>query len=106
MYICRRNRSKKKCQQVHAVRRFIERTGLVVGQDSLNQIVNLIRNGKSIPIRKQSLRVSVHQVTFRGKEIRVVYDKIRKQIVTVLPLNAEVIENPVDNQPEAATVES
>lgn len=43
-----------------------------------------INAGRSVCVRRQSLRVAIHDVTYKGSVYRVVYDKNRKEIVTFL----------------------
>ena len=77
-------RSKKKCQQFHTKKRSLERFGIMLTERDQKQICMKIQNGDSIVYRKQSNRVVVHDVEYCGRTIRVVYDKIRKSIATVL----------------------
>lgn len=84
----RRRGSKKAAQNRHAKRRAYERHGLVLRTQDLQKIVGLIRNGDSKLLGYQSLRVSGHQVTWEGKEIKVLYDNHRRTVITVLPEGA------------------
>ncbi len=77
--------NKKKCQMRHLRRRWIERVGSLMSQRLHDQIVQVIRSGQSKVIRKTSNRVTIHCVTIEGKEHNVAYDKLRKQVITVLP---------------------
>lgn len=47
----------------------------------------MIQNGNGIFIEKQSNRVTVWDLSLNSSVYRVVYDKDRKRIVTVLPPN-------------------
>jgi hypothetical protein len=49
------------------------------------EIVESIQKGKATLIEKQSNRVRLYVVEVRSTEIKVVYDKIRKQVITALP---------------------
>lgn len=51
-----------------------------------NKLVSEIKKGNSILIEKKSHRVSLHDVPFESSTIKVVYDKGRKQLVTVYPM--------------------
>jgi hypothetical protein len=73
-------------QRRHAVQRFSERHGLTLDIGLRNQIVKAIRNGGSTPVRRQSHRVSIHDVDVDGQLVRVVYDRKRGEIVTCLTL--------------------
>lgn len=76
--------AKRLAQRVHAKRRAEERYGLVVNKDTRRKLLECIWNGRTTFVMKQSLRVSVFDVEFEGETYRVVYDKIRKEIVTFL----------------------
>lgn len=80
--------SKKKAQHLHAKRRFIERYGLEVNRKDLRFMINQIQNGKAKLIERQSHRVSKWRVKFADRNVYVVYDKMRKSIVTALPADA------------------
>lgn len=77
--------SKKKCQMKHLRKRWLERVGASMSNKLHDQLVLLIKQGRSKIVRKTSNRVSVHKVEVDGTEHTVAYDKLRKQIVTVLP---------------------
>lgn len=77
--------NKKKSLMRHAKKRWFERTGEPLTAESHSQIVAMIQRGESKVYDKQSHRVTVHLVNLSGKEWRVVYDKTRKQIITILP---------------------
>lgn len=77
--------SKKKSQKKHAKRRAFERYGIVLNEDELKQIASYIRKGKADLIRKRSNRVSVYMVRWKDKSYPVVYDRLRRTIVTFLP---------------------
>jgi len=72
-------------QTRHAQRRFLERTGLEVSKRELRGLSQAIRTERGRFVERQSLRVTVWDVPFEGRTFRVVYDKKRKTIVTVLP---------------------
>jgi len=76
--------SKKKAQQIHASRRAKQRFGINFGKDEQGQIKNLIQNGKATFLWRQSGRVTHWLVKHSDKLIHAVYDKERKQIITVL----------------------
>ncbi len=80
--------SKLLAQRAHAKRRAAERFGLNLTKEAQREIVSRIQNGKAKFLEKQSLRISLWLVDWNGTEMRVVYDKNRKSIVTCLPLKA------------------
>lgn len=82
----KRPRSKKTCQMLHLKTRWKERVGTELTKVTHDKLVNLIKQGKSILIDKKSNRVSVHQVPYNSLMVTVVYDRERKQLVTVYPM--------------------
>jgi hypothetical protein len=76
---------KKVAQRRHAKRRAAERYGLELNRHDMRTLVEQIQHGDAEFIERQSLRVSVWWVTVGGKRCRVVYDRLRKTIVTFLP---------------------
>lgn len=73
--------SKRKAQRRHAKRRALERYGMVVGEHTLDDMVRKIQRGEGEFVERQSHRVTLWKVDGR----RVVYDKVRKTIVSFLP---------------------
>jgi hypothetical protein len=76
--------SKAKAQRRHARRRAYERFLVEWSERDLDAIVRIIQRGDSELIERQSLRVSKRRVTYDGLTVVVVYDRLRKTIVTVL----------------------
>ena len=79
-----RKRSKRKDQQRHARNRAMERLGLNIGANSQDEIVRMIQQGECTFVRKDSNRVSVFDVEFKQETLRVVYDKQRKSLATIM----------------------
>lgn len=80
-------------QRKHAKRRFLQRTGILLTRELHDQLIAKISEGSSdaVFVEKQSNRVSVWDVThkvgdYQKEEMtfRVVYDKMRRNITTVL----------------------
>ena len=65
-----------------------ERHGLSLNRHQHAELVKQIQTGQARFIEKQSNRVSVWAVKHEGSEIRVIYDKTTKNIVTALPSQA------------------
>lgn len=84
--------TKTKCQIKHAKRRAAERYDLEITENDLNRIIKSIQNGEGQLIRRQSHRVSIWSVICQTKECVVVYDKLRKNIASFLPLEAKYID--------------
>jgi hypothetical protein len=77
--------NKAKAERTHARRRAAERYGIELGASTRGEIVAKIRGGKSAFVKRQSLRVAIHDVTLGdGTTVRVVWDKQRAEIVTFL----------------------
>lgn len=92
-------KSKTKTLEYHTSKRLKERYGLNYSQLFFDSAMNQIRNGKAKFILRQSLRVTIWDVVYDVREkdiynseiakqgqqtIRVVYDKTRKTLITVL----------------------
>lgn len=70
----------------HAKRRALERYEIVLNRRDLKEIARMIQNGKSILLRRQSIARAHHEVEFCGVKMRLVYDLLRGEIVTFLPM--------------------
>lgn len=77
---------KKKSLVTHAKRRLYERYGFNVTTAELQEIVKEIQTGKAQSSGKISNRVSNWIVNFRGTKVKVGYDRLRKCIITALPM--------------------
>ena len=78
-------KSKAKAQINHACKRLGQRYDIFADTKTIEAMVKYIQDGNAEFIEKQSNRVSVFKVTWADKDIKVVYDKMRKTIVTALP---------------------
>lgn len=82
----KRNKTdKKKAQKIHAKRRALQRYSIELNKSLHKDWIHQIQNGVAKFVERQSNRISVYEILVEGKIIPVVYDKIRKNIVTVLP---------------------
>ena len=70
-------------QAKHFARRAAERYGEF--QIDVAAINRLIQSGQTTPILKESNTRSHHIVRWNGKDMKVVYDRARKTVVTALP---------------------
>ncbi len=77
-------RNKKKDIQRHAYNRCWDRFGFCLGKQEQEELVSLIQSHQADFVEKQSLRITLWDVKYRDKSMRLVYDKKRKKIVTVL----------------------
>lgn len=97
----KKKKPKAKVLPLHLARRLRERYGLKYSQFLHNSLIHQIRSGKAVRVRKQSLRVSIWDGIYNVREndilddssvkpgeikIRYVYDKIRKMVITVVPI--------------------
>lgn len=73
-------------QRQHAWKRLLQRFGIAVPLDDLDQIVTDIQAGKCRLLQRQSRRVSIFAVTVEGHAIAAAYDRERHAIITFLPL--------------------
>lgn len=76
--------SKKKSISVHANRRCKQRFGFRLGKKGQRELVSLIQKNKATFVKRQSLRVTVWDVVFKNKPMRLVYCTATKKIATVL----------------------
>ena len=82
----KKRRNKTEDQTRHVIRRFAERFNVLITPDDISAIIkNQIQNQQAKFVFKQSLRTTVWEIIFQGRFFLVVYDKIRKSLVTVLP---------------------
>lgn len=84
--LIRKAKGKRKAQLKHARRRFDGRFDIKLNDNEYLQLVNKIQKGNAEFIERQSNRVTVWNVSYNDKVIRVVYDKRTKVIVTALPI--------------------
>lgn len=75
---------KKIKQRIHAKQRLEERYDLKLNRHDIKVLVSKIQCGNARFIRKQSNRVTHWMVNYLGKEIHLVYDKKRQNIITAL----------------------
>jgi hypothetical protein len=74
---------KKHINRCHARNRALERFGLTLSNRDLKAIEQMIREGKSTFFRRTSWNRTVHEVIYNGMNLKAVYDKNRKCLVTV-----------------------
>ncbi|MCD7780269.1 MAG: hypothetical protein LUH05_06310 [Candidatus Gastranaerophilales bacterium] len=73
--------SKKKAVKQHFFKRSLERVGVLLNE---KELIRKIQNQELEFIERQSNRKTVFRFEHLGNSFRVVYDKIRKQIITIL----------------------
>lgn len=87
----RRALTKKESERIHARRRAAERYAVRWNSAHNTDVRRQIKEGIALLLRKQSLRVSLYEVTLPdGQTAHVVYDRQRKEVVTLLPFDADL----------------
>lgn len=81
-------KSKLACQKIHAKKRARQRHGIILSDRGIQTIVTTIQNGQAELIERQSMRVGIYKVSYDGYDFKVVYDRKRKTLATVLPISA------------------
>lgn len=71
----------------HAQKRFQERFGETISGRELRELATHIRRNGFKRVGKLTLRQVVFQGVVKGHDTNIVYDKIRKCVVTFLPLD-------------------
>lgn len=83
-----RTRSKSKCNELHARRRAAERFGLNISQRQYEEMNRICSRGDYVCfLERQSNTRSKAVIMYREEYIPVIYDRNRKQVITVLSLN-------------------
>ncbi len=77
---------KKRAQRLHATRRAAERYGINWNRHRVREVKAQIALGRATLLEKQSNRVSIYQCWIEGRWIKIAYDKQRKEVASVLPL--------------------
>ena len=100
----RRRMSKDKAERRHAFARFAERFGCGLSNETYNEMIRQIQDGRATFLHKQSNRVTVWRLIYEGKFVRVAYDRDRHNIVTFMPEENENMAHP--NEPKVAELET
>jgi len=93
--------SKLAAQRAHAKKRFKERHGIDFNRNVRRFFISSIIDGKARFVQKQTNRVAVYDVDYNNKVYRVIYDRTRKNIITVMDNDEN--GNPVEVQKHAPT---
>lgn len=94
--------SKSACQKKHAKNRARERFQIIFNNQQLKDIVQKIQKNQLKFIERQSNRITIWELSLPdNKSCCVVYDKMRKTIVTFLPRDwKDIPEVETDEQAE------
>lgn len=79
--------TKTASERIHTKRRALERFGIKLTTQDIKRIVREIQSGKWPFISRDSARVSKWRVRLGENDVCVVYDKNRKNLVTVMPMD-------------------
>lgn len=79
----KRKNDKKQAQVIHFQQRCIQRLGKLIDRKGL---IRKIQNNELEFIQRDSNRVTIWKYTFEGTDYKVVYDSLRKQVVTIYEL--------------------
>ena len=80
--------NKKEQERKHFKKRILQRYDLTLTDNDCEFLIGKIKNNDKKEVKflaKQSNRITVHLVVYKNTEIVLVYDKLRKQVVTALP---------------------
>ncbi|GAF68544.1 unnamed protein product [marine sediment metagenome] len=81
--------TKAASQEMHALRAAKKRYGVDIGLLGMCEVRDQIQDGRSRLLERQSNRVTIHGVAWRGQPMVVAYDSLRHTLVTFLPLDFE-----------------
>jgi len=87
---------KKMTERKHFKRRVFERYNITINDNEYDFLVSKIKkNDKTVVqfLTKQTNRVSIQLLKYKEYEIVVVYDKLRKSLVSALPPECKDINN-------------
>ena len=87
--------SKRDSQKSHFRRRVFERYGITINEGEYEYLVSQIkkRTAQVTFLYKQSNRVSIHKIIYKQLSLVVVYDKLRKSLITALPQDCVEVAN-------------
>ncbi len=74
---------KRHANLMHTKRRMLERFGLEINGEEVDELCRQITHNEATHVRKLSLSRTLWRVMFKEVEVYVVYDKNQKNIVTV-----------------------
>mgnify|MGYP006189081269 CR=1 FL=1 len=77
--------TKKRQQRRHAQKRALQRYGIDLTKSTRDALIKRIQSGDYEFCEKQSNRVTHFVMKLDGELVRLVYDKLRREIVTFLP---------------------
>ncbi len=88
--------------RIHAKRQAFLRYGVTLNSADLRELIEAIRKGDGVFIQKKSNRVSCWKVYWRGTPLVLLYDKVRKSVVTFLPSDCWEVQKTPARTPSTA----
>lgn len=90
-----RKKPKSQSERIHFKRRLRERYGIRINRNAYRELVDRVLLGETTYIFKQSNTRTIHRMIICNKSVIVVYDSMRRELVTALPpdLTEEDIRN-------------
>ena len=82
-----KNLKKNDCMDFHVLKRFRQRFRVVFCQKDIDNIIKFIVDGKTEGIYQLSNSKRVHIVEYNGLSFGCVYNKLRKRLHTVFPVD-------------------
>jgi hypothetical protein len=76
--------SKSLSEKKHAMKRVRQRYDLVLSSDDYKDLILNVKHGKAETLYRESNRVSVKSLLYKGQQLFFVYDNNRSRIVTFL----------------------
>jgi len=80
-----KRRSKALNLRWHTKKRIFERYGIILNRNLLNEIKKKIKTGNADFLKRHSLRVKEIEVLVEAKNVRLLYDANRHEVITCLP---------------------
>ena len=77
--------TKRHAERIHAKRRASQRYGITLNKYQYREISKMIMKGQEFVLSRPSLARTIYLIEYMGKQMKVVYDKKRHQVVTFLP---------------------
>ncbi len=82
---------KRYAQREHFKKRMFERYGITVNRTLYRDMVNMVQRSDGIFLGQQSNRLKVWRLFVHDQHITIVYDSIRKELVTATPPEEPVV---------------
>jgi hypothetical protein len=88
----RKSLTRTDARKIHFKNRMLQRYGIEVNRSLFNQFVRQIQNGETLYYYKQTNTKTVHYISYEGEILPIIYDKLNKNLVTVLPKNNDTVK--------------